>query len=298
MSPKIAVPGRDQRHVRAGAVRLSHASAGFGLIELMIAMVLGLLVLGAAFAVFMSNQNTFRANEGLNRMQESARVAFELMSRDIRAAGGSACSNASVVESTGAQSTAFRDTPLTGSGTELTVVSGDDTAYRVVGSTNSSVMLDPTELDAASDAFDEDDWLLLCNANKTYLVEATGVSGMTVSYDAIPYDPMTDPFAPPAAVVLARFRDVRWFVANNGRPSGRSLYVSRLGGDPEEVAEGVQQMQVTYLENGTNSYEIAPTNWGDVIAVRVELTLQGPDVDGQTIQRTASNVVSLRGRTL
>ena len=31
---------------------------GFGLIELMIAMVLGLLVLGAAIAVFQSNQRT------------------------------------------------------------------------------------------------------------------------------------------------------------------------------------------------------------------------------------------------
>ena len=68
------------------------AQAGFSLIELMISMVLGLLVLGAAIAVFQSNQSTFNANEGQNRIQEGARAAYEMISRDIRAAGGTACS--------------------------------------------------------------------------------------------------------------------------------------------------------------------------------------------------------------
>lgn len=280
-----------------GGERPRQGMRGFGLIELMIAMVLGLIVIGAAFAVFLSNQNTFRANEGLNRIQESARVAFELMSRDIRAAGGSACSNASVVDSTGAQSTAFRDAPVSGSANELTVVSGDDTAYRVVSSTNSSVTLEETdELEEASDAFSEDDWILLCNANKTYIVQATGVSGMTVSYDTLPYDPTTDPYAPPAAVVLARFRNVRWFVQSNER--GNSLYVSRMGGAAEEVAEGVQSVRFRYLTRGANSYVDAPGNWAEVVAVRIEMTLQGLDIDGQALTRSASNVVSLRGRTL
>ena len=56
----------------------SSPHAGFGLIELMISMVLGLLVLGAAIAVFQSNQRTFNANEGQNRIQEGARAAYEI----------------------------------------------------------------------------------------------------------------------------------------------------------------------------------------------------------------------------
>lgn len=62
-------------------------AAGFSLIELMVALVLGLLVAGAALAILQSNQATYRSNEGLNRVQENARIAFELMSRDIRSAG-------------------------------------------------------------------------------------------------------------------------------------------------------------------------------------------------------------------
>lgn len=275
-------------------------SAGFGLIELMIAMVLGLIVIGAAFAVFMSNQNTFRANEGLNRIQESARVAFELISRDIRAAGGSACSNVSIVESTNAESVAFRDEPVSGAGDTLTVLSGDDVAYQVDASTSSSVTLAATDdFTDASEAFEDGDILLLCNARKTFVVEATNVAGMTVTHTALPagYNPMADEYAPPAAVVLARFRSVQWFVQPNGR-GGNSLFVRRLGGDAEEVAEGVDDLTFTYLRAGGNSYTGAPASWNDVIAVRMTMTLSGEDVDGQPLQRTASNVVSMRARTL
>lgn len=269
--------------------------SGMSLIELMVAMVLGLLVLGAAFAVFMSNQATFRVNEDVNRIQENARVAFELISRDVRAAAGSACSNASMVESAGA----FRDSPIVGDATQLTVLSGDDMAYRVTASTSSSVTLDPAQLTAASDMFTVGDLLLVCNASKTFIVTTTGVAGLVVSHDTLPggYNPTNDQFAPPASVVLARLRNVRWFVDDNGR-GGRSLFVSRNGGAREEVAEGVDNIAFTYLQAGAANYTAAPADWTNVIAVRTTLTLSGEDVEGQPLTRTASNVASIRSRTL
>ncbi len=272
--------------------------SGMSLIELMVAMVLGLVVMGAAFAVFMSNQATFRVNEDVNRIQESARIAFELISRDIRAGGGSACSNASVVETSGAESVAFSNMPVSGNGTELTVLSGDDVAYRVTGSTSSSVTLDSDQISDARDAFQTNDLLLLCNARKTFLVTAGAVTATTVNHTTLPgeYDPVDDEFAPPASVVLARFRNVRWFVADNGR-GGSSLFVARNGSlTGDEVAEGVDSITFEYLNAGAAAYAAAPGN--NVIAVRTTMTLTGRDVDGDELTRTASNVVSLRGRTL
>lgn len=67
--------------------------AGVSLIELMIALVLGLIVVGGASAVFLSNKRTYGTSETLNRLQESERAAFELMSRDLREAGGNPCSS-------------------------------------------------------------------------------------------------------------------------------------------------------------------------------------------------------------
>jgi type IV pilus assembly protein PilW len=272
---------------------------GFGLSELMIAMVLGLIVIGAAFAIFQTSQTTFRSNEGLSRIQETARAAFELMSRDIRAAGGSSCSNFSVVEGAGAQTTRFRDSAVSGDANSLRVVSGDDTAYRVVNSTSTSVTLHADDIDLASDAFQVNDFLILCNARKTHVVQATALANRTVTFAALPggYVPTADQYAPPAAVVLARFRDVNWFVGANTR-GGSSLWVSRNGGAAEEVAEGVQNIAFTYLREGATNYVANPADWRDVIAVRITMTLQGADVDGNALTRTASNVVSMRGRTL
>lgn len=65
---------------------------GVSLIELMIAMVLGLLVVAGASAVFLSNKRTYGTSETLNRVQENTRTSFEMMSRDLREAGGNPCS--------------------------------------------------------------------------------------------------------------------------------------------------------------------------------------------------------------
>jgi type IV pilus assembly protein PilW len=66
---------------------------GVTLIELMVSLVLGLIVAAAAMGVFLTNRQTYLATENLGRLQEGARVAFELMGRDIRSASVIPCSN-------------------------------------------------------------------------------------------------------------------------------------------------------------------------------------------------------------
>lgn len=64
---------------------------GFSLIELMIAMALGLFLVGAALNVMLTNRETFRTADELARMQENARTAFEMLARDVRNGGGNPC---------------------------------------------------------------------------------------------------------------------------------------------------------------------------------------------------------------
>lgn len=68
-------------------------SAGFTLIELMIAMLLGLIVIAGVTSVFLAGQQSFRTNDALAEVQDSSRVAFELMARDIREAGLTGCNS-------------------------------------------------------------------------------------------------------------------------------------------------------------------------------------------------------------
>lgn len=70
---------------------------GFSLVELMIALALGLFLTGVAVNVVVLNRQAFRTTENLSRMQENARSAFELMARDIRTAGGNPCGTPMVV---------------------------------------------------------------------------------------------------------------------------------------------------------------------------------------------------------
>jgi type IV pilus assembly protein PilW len=57
----------------------------------MVALTLGLVIIGGVISIFLANQQAFRTTEGLNRLQENARISFELMARELRQAGGNPC---------------------------------------------------------------------------------------------------------------------------------------------------------------------------------------------------------------
>lgn len=61
--------------------------AGVGLIEIMIAMVIGLFVLGGLTQIFLSNKQNFRIQEAQSRVQENARLVSVLLSSSIGNAG-------------------------------------------------------------------------------------------------------------------------------------------------------------------------------------------------------------------
>lgn len=56
-------------------------------------MVLGLVIIGGATSLILANRQSYRTNEALSQVQESARTAFELLARDVREAGISGCTN-------------------------------------------------------------------------------------------------------------------------------------------------------------------------------------------------------------
>ena len=67
------------------------AAQGLTLVELMVALVQGLLLLGAVVSLFTTTRESYRTNEALARMQESSRYAFEILARSLREAGGIPC---------------------------------------------------------------------------------------------------------------------------------------------------------------------------------------------------------------
>lgn len=60
---------------------------GFTLVELMIALVVGVIVIGAIYATYIVQQRSYTVQETVAEAQQNIRVAMMVMAQDIRMAG-------------------------------------------------------------------------------------------------------------------------------------------------------------------------------------------------------------------
>lgn len=64
---------------------------GLSLVELLIAMALGLVLMGGVIHVFLSSRMVFSTQQAISRVQESGRLAMEFIAEDTRMAGYMGC---------------------------------------------------------------------------------------------------------------------------------------------------------------------------------------------------------------
>jgi len=303
-----------RRQFRALELSGRRRASGFSLIELMTAMLLSMLLIAAAVSVFVSNKRVYASTEGLGRIQENARIAFELMSRDIREAGGNPCDVrmkvVNVLSDTlnwWATYDATTDTGILGygEGTLTGSTAGTDAVqiqfYEDLGLVTSAGMGATTGALAVNsvDKIADQQILMACGffpaspsepVTDTASIFSASTSGTTITHAAASGNASADfsDAAHPTAVVypantlLGSLRAMEWYVAENDQ--GRnSLFRRQLTypgtapvmGDPEEVVNDVTGLELTYLENGT--WKDTPTSWNAVTAVQVDLELEAAD---------------------
>jgi len=66
---------------------VNHGKRGFTLIELLISMVVGIILMGAMVSTFLIQRKSYDIQEQVTQMNQNARAAMDLMSREIRMAG-------------------------------------------------------------------------------------------------------------------------------------------------------------------------------------------------------------------
>lgn len=71
--------------------RPSRPASGFSLVEMMIAMTLGVFLLGGLIQIFLNSKDSYRMLANLSRVQENGRIALDMMSKDLRMAGFLPC---------------------------------------------------------------------------------------------------------------------------------------------------------------------------------------------------------------
>ena len=65
--------------------------SGFGLVEIMIAMLIGLFLLGGIIQMFISSKQTYKMQDAVGRLQENQRFAMDFLVHDLRGIGGWGC---------------------------------------------------------------------------------------------------------------------------------------------------------------------------------------------------------------
>jgi len=73
--------------------RAARRSGGFTLVELMVGLAVGLFVSVIAISLFVSSRKLQAVNSSSNRMAENARLAFDLLHKDLRLVGFRGCSD-------------------------------------------------------------------------------------------------------------------------------------------------------------------------------------------------------------
>jgi len=259
----------------------------------MIAVVIGLILIGGLIQVYLSSKQSYNAQEQLARMQESGRCAMDLITRDLRRAGYTGGDVVALNSFDGSIPVPVPPAHACGTTNEW----GRMIGWRVSGLNNTNA-----GYGCASDYLGGSDILTVRYAGFDIINTATTpLQSGAVYVRTTLRPPVGRVFAGAEAAANQLVQEtgtpdhleavVRPMVSNayyvgdsgrtcNGQPVP-ALYQVRL--DPvtgvpvaEEVAPGVEQLQVRYLLNNTYvDADAVGNNWPDVSAVRVWLLVRG-----------------------
>lgn len=267
-------------------------SEGFSLVELMIAITLGFVVIGALGTVFLGSRQSYRVQDAMSRLQENGRYALDLMARDIRQAGYLGCARDATVANNVAPPTDYTNYTAGIAGYEATLPSGLTAAERVagtdvirvqsaapasvsltgnMGTTNANI-----QLSGNPNNFVAGDILFVTDCSGADVFKATNVSqGGTVtiahssSGNNSPF--LSKTYGTDAELML--LQTVIYYIGN-GAGGAPALFRKRLSGSAltagEELAEGVEDMQILYGED--NNGDLAADRYLDATALGGNMT--------------------------
>lgn len=298
----------------AGRRRLP-GQRGFSLVELMVALTLGLLTTAAAVSMFLANRHSYQANQGLNEVQSSIRTAFELMADDIRHVGNTPCGNASdsyrianVVNDNQAVWWESLENPIAGfddADPALTTGTGAGQrvaatpSLRLVGVEGNPVALNANQtgaafsLNGAAPGWRNGDLLVICDLNHAAVFQlGDGAGTTTLSYATAgtPGNCSTGLGLPTvcdgaggnvysyvANAQIDRLFASDWYLGYNSA-GGQSLFRLTLRDGAmavDEIVRGATAMRLSYLVSGAFVSASAVTDWRQVTAVQIRLAVQG-----------------------
>jgi len=302
---------------------------GMTLVELMVAVTIGLILLAGVIQIFSSSKQLYRVQEATSRLQENGRYAMNLLSREIRMAGfwgcGSTGADVEVTIDMTKPDAANLPSPNSNGGIDgADGAGGAPDSITLSGAFGTGIWVYSHNVSAASldvptgNGLEVGDAILICDGSHiTYsqisgptnpstagnMVVNTGSSVSPGNTSKTAYQ-----FVPPAEVY--KTQKVTYSIQNDtsGQPA---LFVTDKGVD-QELVEGVEDMQILYGED-TNADQTADRyvpagtaglNMENVVSVRVTLTLQTVEDNvalttangDKRIRKNFTSTITLRNR--
>lgn len=267
---------------------------GLSLIEIMVAMVISIFLLGGVVQVYIGNKASYSFSEAISRTQENGRFAMDIITRDIRMAGFWGCATfdpsdtSNIANNLNPAGPGYDENlhdfvgkpPI--EGTENDGVNGSD-SITIRGATpgQANIVAPYGPSNSASikinvgDFVENDDIVLLsdCDGGDVFQVsnitQGSGATKLTIVHNtgtASPgnYNPtacnsghcLSQVYGNDAA--LLKLQSVTYTIAagESGEPS---LFRSKFGVN-EELIEGVEQLQVLYGIN-TDTNDTSPNQY-------------------------------------
>lgn len=222
---------------------------GMTLVELMIAMVVGLLLLAGVIQIFLSGKQSYRTQEGLSRLQENGRFAMDVFALNLRHAG-------------------FKPNALSRDDLEFSI----DT--NAVSPTNASFGISGQTVAGTDNNGSATDLILNGSDTLTFRFRGTGSAVQAPLADCLGESPAT------ADTMIVNTLYIRDDPAT--ALAERELHCRNSAGSDQPLLDGVEGMQVLYGvdTNGdqtANRYSIATdvtgNQWSNIVSVRIALLL-------------------------
>lgn len=286
---------------------------GFSLIELMVAMTLGLILIAAVGALFLANKRNYEQNSKIAEMQSNGRFAVQALSRDLAMAGflgGLTEPNRLVVDSTALSAVDSGCGPGTNGDNgwmlDATTIEFLDnvsanTAPTIYGCLTSQDLAPGTDVIAlhrtpgVPTARIKDGTDTATLREKTFYLRTNRTEGVAFFSDGSSSPPSNLPTAQPP-VSFWEYQSRLYFVRNyadtpgDGIPSLCRKYLASGKNhlQTECVAEGVEDLQIAFGidtddDGVANRYRPNPTRaqLADAITARVQLLIRAIEPDHQ-----------------
>ncbi|WP_296809828.1 PilW family protein [Thiocapsa sp.] len=288
----------------------SFRQSGLTMVEILVALALGLFLTGGILSVYLGSKQTYRVVEALARSQENGRYAVELLGRTVRMAGYVGCArlddspnNIVKPEEDGDLSNGnFVDVDVDEVVAALRISGTDALVVRGGGGPMARLDAEKTwdanaKIDRNADDWSAGDVLIISDCLSVDIFRATNVSkdpngkGITIAHakNANTDNKLSKVYAKGADVMS--YRETTFFVASSQADECvepcRGLW-RRLGNeDPQEILQGVENMQILYgidtsgsraLDRYMTADEVDDADdWEHVVAVRIDLLLVSPE---------------------